>query len=141
MILMIDDEKRTLDSYLQELTLSDFTVRYESSVDAGLNYLEENSGDIELLILDLMMPSGQAFSQDETDKGMRTGIVFYQRVRRTFEHLPVMILTNNVDEGIRRIFEQEPHCRFFRKEDLLPFELVEEVKNFLQAENQEGPTS
>jgi len=141
MILMIDDEKRTLDSYLQELALSDFTVRYESSVDAGLKYLEENSGDIELLILDLMMPYGQTFNEHETDKGLRTGIVFYKRVRKTFARLPVMILTNNVDEGVRRIFEQESHCRFFRKQDLLPFELAAEVKNFLQAENQEGATS
>ena len=141
MILMIDDEKRTLDSYLQELALSDFMVRYESSVDAGLKCLEENVNEIELLILDLMMPYGQAFNEDETEKGLRTGIVFYERVRKANAHLPVMILTNNVDEGIRRVFEQEPHCRFFRKEDLLPFELADAVKDFLQTENQGRQTS
>lgn len=141
MILMIDDEKRTLDSYLEELALSNFTVRYESSVDAGLKCLEENAHEIELLILDLMMPYGQAFDKDETEKGLRTGIVFYKRVRKTNDRLPVMILTNNVDEGIRRLFEQDPHCRFFRKEDLLPHELADEVKDFLQAENQGRQTS
>jgi len=136
MILMIDDEKRTLDSYLQELRLNDFAVRYESLVDAGLKCLEENAHEIELLILDLMLPFGQAFNEEETDKGLRTGVLFYERVRRTNDRLPIIILTNNVDEGIRRVFEQDPHCRFFRKEDLLPFELADEVKDFLQPENQ-----
>ena len=32
MILMIDDEKRSLDAYVQELIFSEFKVRYESSV-------------------------------------------------------------------------------------------------------------
>lgn len=141
MILMIDDEKRTLDSYVQELEYSDFKVKYESSVDEGLKCLEEKAQEIELLILDLMMPYGQAFNEEETGKGLRTGIAFYERVRKTNDRLPIMILTNNVDEGIRREFEKDPYCRFFRKEDLLPFELAEEVKDFLQAENQGRQTS
>lgn len=132
MILVVDDEKRTLDSYLQELALSGFEVRYESSVDEGLKFLEMNATEVKLLILDVMMPSGEAFDDDATEKGLRTGVYFYERVRKTNEQLPIMIFTNVVDDGVRRKFEQDKYCRFFQKEELLPYELAETVRDVLQ---------
>ena len=103
--------------------------------DAGLKWFEENGDKAELLILDIMMPCGQAFNAEETEQGLKTGVLFYERVRKTNDQLPIVILTNNLDEAVRRVFEQDPYCRFFRKEDLLPFELAEEVKDFLQPES------
>jgi len=132
MILMIDDEKRALDSYFSELQMSNFRVSFESSVDAGLKLFEENSTELELLILDLMMPYGEAFNEDETERGFKTGVRFYERVRATNERLPIIILTNSVDEGTRKFFEKDPHCQFFEKEQLLPFELADVVRDVLE---------
>jgi DNA-binding response OmpR family regulator len=141
MILMIDDEKRTLDSYLDELKMSNFEVRYELSVDAGLSFLEDNADAVELLILDIMMPAGLAFNNEDNERGLKTGVLFHQRLRKSNDRLPVIILTNNVQDGIRRVFDNDPHCRFFWKEELLPFELADLVKDVLEHESAGRQTS
>ena len=135
MILMIDDEKRTLDSYLDELQMSKFQVRSELSADAGFRFMEEHANELKLLILDVMMPSGGSFNEEETERGLTTGVRFYERVRASNEQLPIIILTNRVDAGIRRFFEKDPHCRFFEKEELLPFELADVVRDVIKENN------
>jgi DNA-binding response OmpR family regulator len=135
MILLIDDEKRTMGSYLQELHMSGFEVKLESSVDLGLRMVEENPNEIDLLILDVMMPPGQAFAHAPTEKGLRTGVHFYDRVRKTNGRLPIMIFTNVIDDSLRRKFEQDKYCRYFQKEELLPYELAETIREILGAPN------
>jgi len=46
--------------------------------------------------------------------------------------LPILILTNVSDPRVAARFQGQEKCRFLRKEDYLPFELVEEVKRFLE---------
>jgi CheY-like chemotaxis protein len=132
MILFVDDEKRVLDSYLQELQMSGLEVSYVSSIDEGLRILEKDRADVELIILDVMMPWGEAFDEEETEQGLRTGLRFYERVRKNNKELPIMIYTNAVEDDLRKKFEQDSKCRFYQKEDLLPFELAETVKEILQ---------
>lgn len=132
MILFVDDEKNVLDSYLRELELSNVEVLYVSSVDEGLKILKEGSADVELIILDVMMPWGESFDEEETEQGLRTGFRFYERVRTINKQLPIMIYTNAIEDDLRIKFEQDPNCRFYQKEDLLPFELAETVKEILQ---------
>ena len=131
MILFIDDEKRLMDSYVAELRLCGFDVAFESNVDKALRVLEERRAEVELLILDVMMPSGESFS-DQAKQGFRTGVRFYERVRETQRDLPIILLTNFPGADIIRVIEGDPHCQVFQKLELLPYELADVVTKTLE---------
>lgn len=131
MILFVDDEKRYMNSYVEELKLSGYEVSFQGDVDSALRFFEENLNRINLLILDIMMPPGSSFKEVDTQLGLRTGIHFYERIREKAPNLPVMILTNVSDPRVEERFRKENKCWFLRKEDYFPFELAEEVKKVL----------
>jgi CheY-like chemotaxis protein len=81
MILFVDDETRRMKSYVQELQLLDYDVNFESNIDDALIFFESNHKQIELVVLDVMMPTGNSFSEDRSDYGLRTGICFHERIR------------------------------------------------------------
>lgn len=131
MILFVDDERRVMDSYSLELALCGYDVRFETKVDVAINFFEAHLNQIDLLVLDIMMPTGESFKNSNTTGGLRTGLPFYKRVRQRTPQLPVVILTNVTDEGIEEFFKKEKHCWFLRKVDFLPFEFAKEVNNII----------
>src|SRR5688572_21561640 len=119
MILFIDDEPRELDSHRRELEMSGYSVFFKADVDDALEFLDQNVNEVKLLIVDIMMPVGEAF-KDAPHDGLRTGLDLYERIRTKFNELPIVILTHVADEGVRDTFNNEPNCWFRRKEDVLP---------------------
>jgi len=131
MILFVDDERRFMDSYKVELELEGYAVYFQSDVDSALAFMEGSIDTVELIILDIMMPPGNSFQSVETRGGLRTGVRFYERIRDMAPHLPVIIFTNVSDEQLEKRFQTEHNCRFVRKENYLPHELVETVREIL----------
>ena len=133
MILIVDDERRYIDQYKLELVLCGYNdqVRLETNVDAALEFAEGNLAGIQLLILDIMMPSGQSFKGTNTDSGLRTGVQFYERIRKQAPTLPVIILTNVGDPELEARFERETYCWFMKKTNYYPHEFVEEVQKIV----------
>jgi len=133
MILIVDDEKRYIDQYILELVLSgyDDRVRLETNVDAAMRYFVENLSRVELLVLDIMMPPGEDFDDDVAQSGLRTGVEFFDRIRRLSRDLPVIILTNVGDPELATRFEQEKNCWFMRKTDYLPYQFAHEVQQIV----------
>lgn len=132
MILFVDDEARLMDSYREELELSPFKVTYIKRTDEALKFFEENVEQIEMLILDIMMPPGGSFKNEDTEQGLRTGLRFFERVKQQSPDLPIIIFTNVSDPGVKEYFVEKDKCWFFRKEDYLPFELAEQVKAIME---------
>lgn len=132
MILFVDDEKRRIEIYMEELKLSKYEVEIKSDVDSALDFLDKNLEKIELLILDVMMPTGNAFKDVDTKYGLRTGISFYNKIRNQNPTLPIMIFTNVSDEEVEKKISSDKKSLFLQKEDFLPFQLVEEIKEFLK---------
>ena len=120
-----------MDSYVKELDLSGYQVVFIADVDAALEFFEENRNLIDLLILDIMMPPGSSFKDEDTQLGLRTEVHFYERIRRVTSDLPIIILTNVSDERVAERFAAENKCWFLRKEDFFPFQLVAEVAKVL----------
>ncbi len=137
MILFVDDEKRRMENYIMELEESGYSVKLCTDVDDALYFLTEHSKRIELIILDIMMPPGKSFNLDDTQMGFRTGIRFYEKIREVNKTLPVIIFTHVADPNIAEKFYTEKNCWFFRKINLLEFELVEEINNILN-KNEKG---
>lgn len=130
MILFIDDEPRHMESYLQELEFSDFNVVLHYNVDDALDFFESNIDQIQLIILDIMMPPGKRFK--ELGSGLRTGVKVFEMIRSQAKEIPVIILTNVSDGKLENDFRTEKNCLFMRKEDYLPFEFVLEIKKLVK---------
>lgn len=137
MILFVDDERREMDSFVRELKLSDFDVHFESKVDDAWAFFQGKSDQIELLILDLMMPSGSTFKNEDTENGLRTGVHFYRKVREMLFECPIIILTNHIDEELSDSFNKEKRCWYLKKSDYLPYELIEKVNEVLKSTEDE----
>ena len=124
MILFIDDEKRYVKNYVEELVEIGFEVNYINNVGNALEFIKsEESKKIEAIVLDVMMPSNGFFPDDEVE----IGIQFYERFREFFPKTKVFILTNVSREDVREFFEKEKHCFFNRKEDIMPVEFSQKV--------------
>ena len=126
MICMIDDQAG---GYPDELRLSGYDVVLQTDVDDALKFFEQNHGRIDLLILDIMMAPGESFQHERTLAGRRTGIFFYERVRRAVPDLPVLVLTVLPRPGIVDKFCSERLCWFYRKAEMLPHQLVKAVES------------
>jgi CheY-like chemotaxis protein len=130
MILFVDDELRWVATYLEELQYS-YEVYFEANVDDAFRSFEESKLEIDLLILDLMMDHGKLFGKEETELGLKTGILFYEKVRALAPELPIIILTNISDKKVAERFHREEKCWFMRKRDCLPHELPHVVRRVL----------
>jgi len=131
MILFVDDERRRVSSYVEELEDSGYTIEFQTKVDDAWNYFEEHVDEIELLILDIMMSPGRAFQDEDTDGGLRTGVHFYERVRDRAPYLPVMVFTNASPEAMTERFRGEENCWYMPKTDYLPYEIAREIRRIL----------
>jgi CheY-like chemotaxis protein len=131
MILFIDDEPRSVNQYLDELRLSGYKVSFQKNVEGAVRCLDSGPQQINLIILDVMMPYGTVFRSEETEQGLRTGVVFYERIRAKAPDLPVIILTNVSDPRVPEKLRQDKNCRVLMKPDYLPFEFVEAVGEVL----------
>ncbi len=132
MILFVDDEKRRMESYVKELKLSGYEVEIKSDVDSALDFFNKNYKQIELLILDIMMPAGNAFENVDTKYGLRTGIIFYEGIRNRNSTLPIIIFTNVSDEAVEKKINLDKKSLFLQKEDFLPFQFIDEIKDFFK---------
>jgi CheY-like chemotaxis protein len=131
MILFIDDEKRRMDSYVLELKISQYSVIFEQNVDCAIKLFEDHKENINLIILDMMMPTGTVFKNDQTEKGMRTGLCFYKFVRKHKPDLPIIIFTNVSGSDLPDSINENDNFQIFQKDVLFPFELAEQVKRIL----------
>ena len=131
MILFVDDEKRRMSSYVDELEFSNYHVDFKSDIDSALAALEQKQDQIELLILDIMMPIGKNFSDIQNNNGLRTGVFFYRKIRQQNATLPIIIFTNVSDKNLARDIDQDSKTSFYQKENLCPFMLAEKVKEML----------
>jgi DNA-binding NarL/FixJ family response regulator len=133
MILFIDDERRSMSSYVEELerqlaeTNQQKEVVFLSDVDKALETFNDRFREIEVVVLDIMMPFGKHFDKESTDGGLRTGERFYEHIRRRTLDLSVVILSNVNDARLSKRFSTEEHCWFLQKKDYFPYEFAEAV--------------
>lgn len=136
MVLFIDDEARYVDSYVQELKLLGYDVQFQDcreGVETALEFFEENAHEVELLILDIIMPPGFAFQDDNTELGLRTGIAFFDQARSVRPDLPVIVLSNVTKEQVGDRFASEENFLYVGKDDCYPFELSARIDRMLNS--------
>ena len=117
MILFIDDEARLMDSHRQhlEFQLGDHQkqLRYFSDVDSAMAYFSENSSEVELVVLDVMMPPGHSFQ--ESNHGLKTGFFVYRKFRESRPELPILFYTNANDEVLAEKPREDKNLKYLSK--------------------------
>lgn len=108
-ILWLDNDLPYIRPYVKALRMKDYEVADVAVVSKAEHLLEQFPFD--LIILDVMVPTqtvdeSRNYSFTETDKGHKTGLVFYKRIRdKMGDKLPtVLVMTVRLDQEIKKEF-------------------------------------
>jgi CheY-like chemotaxis protein len=133
MILFIDDEPRFVDScalYLRDI--GQFDIDLVANVDEAMNRLDTDN-NIQLAILDIMMPPGNKFKDIDTKKGLRTGEFLYKEIRKNHPNLPIIVFTNVSNPDVKEIFKDDTLCKFMEKSQYRLGDFLDEIKDSLSS--------
>lgn len=109
-ILWVDNDPAYIKPFAGALRRDGFEVLIATTAAEAEKLLGNNG--IDLLILDVMIPTKtdqeeEIYPPTETENGLKTGLVFYKRMRHLLEQkgIPVLVLSVRVDKEIKREFE------------------------------------
>ena len=123
-ILIIEDEAALLDSYAEILEDGGFITLKAADGYKGLDVLEENMEEVDLVLLDLMMPGMDGL---DVLKQMREDT-------KKYGEKPVVVLTNLSSERvIKEAFERGANG-YLMKTELEPDQVVSEITTVLDGE-------
>ena len=104
-VLWLDNDSAYLEDYVKTLEGAGYVVKVVTNVTAAENELQK--GRYDLLLLDVMIPTKseseeELYPPEATDSGLKTGLVFYQRMKSVLEagHTAVLVMTVRLDSGI-----------------------------------------
>jgi CheY-like chemotaxis protein len=134
-IIFIDDEIECVEVYKEDLEIAvneknsdSLSIWTFDKLDEAYQYLEINGDNIDIVILDIMMPGGERFySKDLDPMGLKSGFYFYQEVRKKYPNLDIRFFTNVTDLEMEKLIRDDPSAKIYYKDVLLPFELTKEL--------------
>ncbi len=127
LVLLIDDNRLPMDYYVKALRQEGFKVQHCLGTDAALNFVETEGSEIAVIVLDIMLPPGKTYKDEDTNEGLRTGVFLLEDIRKYCPKKPVVVLTNVTNPSTLNEFENLPLVRIVQKKDCPPFELAELV--------------
>jgi CheY-like chemotaxis protein len=111
MILLIDEEQRRMRATVDYLKELGYIVNILDNVDDADHFIEKHKNDIQAIILDIMMPWGNIFSSEQTEVGIITGAVFFERLRNKHHYNgPVIIYTALNKPALLNSLKQQANC-------------------------------
>ncbi|HNR53304.1 MAG TPA: response regulator [Candidatus Dojkabacteria bacterium] len=120
-ILIIEDEKDLLDSYKELVESVGFNSMVATDGYQGLDILASQLGNIDLVLLDLMMPGVDGL---EVLKAMKTN-------KEKYGDIPVIILTNMTSDTVIKEAFDLGASSYLVKIDLDYEGLVKEIEKYL----------
>jgi CheY-like chemotaxis protein len=118
--------------YAEALRIAGYELTEVNSTDQALEQLGTHQFD--LVLLDVMMPPGKSLADEDTARGVRTGLVLADRLAQAHPKVPVVILTNVEDNAPLQALRRKPNVKkILQKTDYTPFVVVEEVNEVLGA--------
>ncbi len=131
-ILLIDDEKLPMDYYIRAFKMKKFEVKQCFDPDSAIEYARQNKPRPKAIILDIMMSPGKKYTNEDTDNGLKTGILLYKDLRDYYPQVPIIFLTNVSSPQIPRLASETTETlAVIQKIDYPPFELVERVEEMI----------
>ena len=95
-ILLVDDDYLSINAFYEDLIeVYQYNVDWIKKVDNVIEMLE--NGDYNAIVLDIMMPVPDSWSQDERKKaqlGILTGEVLLKKIRAKYPTKPILIYSS-----------------------------------------------
>jgi len=137
-ILFIDDDRRRMKHYVDELVRSGNDVIFEDNVDGALATFRSQN-DFDLVVLDISMDPGREYRFEDTGGGTRTGLPLYDTIRTERPELKIVVLTNVPTLRLASHFERDSDglWRLVHKPDVLPRQFASFVGEFLTGKDGE----
>lgn len=131
-LLFVDDQLRDMNRYVEALKGAFPTVLSFSNVNDAAEIRIEPGCTVAAVVLDVMMPTGTRYSEEETEGGLLTGIRLYEELRKRFPEAKFVILSNRSLPAVRAQVP-DPGVELHAKLALLPRQLVELVTRLLSS--------
>jgi len=135
-IFFIDDDVKRVSSYIDSLKQSGYNVILETNSSQVIPKFRENQKEIELIILDMMMPTEKEL-KEETEYGRRKGLYLLKKIREISQDVPIIILTVVRDATLSEETKKYGASPYLEK-PILPSRLEEEIKKKLEESKKEG---
>jgi CheY-like chemotaxis protein len=133
-IIIVDDSKLSISAFLEELALTGFKVSHYRSVDSCLEFVKTKR-HVDIFVLDIMMPPGNAYRSRNTDDGLFTGRLLAHDIRRLYPITPIVFLSNLSDpiniDGFSRSRELLGNVVFLNKVDVSPVHFSKLINSIL----------
>jgi CheY-like chemotaxis protein len=127
-ILIIDDDGGvSIGNYIESLERAGYGVTQAFDPDEALAVLQEQANAIELIVLDVSMPTGIALESEDTNEGLHTGEVLLVKLKELYPAIPVIVLTIT-----NFIAARSEGYTVLVKQDTLPNELLFHVTQTLK---------
>jgi CheY-like chemotaxis protein len=127
MIFFVDDDRRYIKDYVEEIESRHYSVIHKHSIDDAFKSAIEHIHDIQLLVVDMMMPPGDLLDERDNENGKRTGILFIKKLEEEIGRIefPLIVFTH---VNIERLDFQ---CRKYQKEDYTPDDFANKIEQII----------
>lgn len=131
-ILFVDDEEFRMKAHADYLCIKGFDVIYAAEFEKALKKFEDNKENIDLIILDIMIPVEDVKLTEEeekiTEQGISTGLVLYDRIRKK-KKIKTIVLT--VRDDIEKAINDRG-IESYLKKPIMPNKLLEDINKILE---------
>lgn len=132
MILLIDDEKRRMRTSLEYLRELKYDVKFIDNVDGAFDYIDKNQNNLEVIILDIMMPWGTLFNKEETEFGLLSGYKLLYKIRKDFgDKIPIIIYTALNREKVLLELKKIQNCYVYKKSESSIGVIADKIKDIM----------
>ena len=115
--------------YCEELRQAGYIVDEVWETDLAVQKLAAREKPYALIILDIMMPTGEEFDVPEAEGGLRTGVLLLDKILEMSPKTPVLILTNVANpETVHHVRRRPNVHKVLFKPDWPKEEVVNEVR-------------
>lgn len=131
-ILYVEDQP--LETRVKMLEDEGYKVIIATYGTEALNCLKEEK--IDLILLDIMMPSGDKLNSEDAREGFATGVVFTRKIKSEPElkDIPIIVITANPDRDVEKELTQLGVLKYFRK-PVSQVELEDAIKECLESKS------
>ena len=133
-ILWVDDDIRSfaLDAFVDEFEDSGIKILSASSPEEMWDVLSRSGHDVDLIIMDMMLPVGSLVPLNEVKLGQHTGIYLIKQLKEKKEFIdtPVIFFSIIGDQEVLDWANKEK-ILFIKKQETFPDELLSRVRGLI----------
>lgn len=133
-ILWVDDDINSdaLMPFVDELEEDGFNILKANGPDEMYKYLKSNHQEINLIIMDIMMPVNESIRTDDAKGGLNTGYIILENLKESdiYKNIPVLVVSILNDQEITNWSEQH-QLKYLSKLDIQPENLCDTIKTII----------